>query len=129
MKEPGSPGSFEDADFIHSYSRKQAIEDGVLVNVTSLAKEAGFKVPVALTAALRARLQPSERDAQMGQSFDGRLWDVLMVLRSCAGDSDTVFFDVVVAEEDKQCTVHLKAIVGPGDDADPVITIMFQNED
>lgn len=34
---------------IHSYTRSQAIDDGVLVDVTATAQEAGFKVPTALT--------------------------------------------------------------------------------
>ena len=33
------------ADLIHSYSRAEAIADGVLVDVTKPASEAGFKVP------------------------------------------------------------------------------------
>lgn len=37
---------------IYIYTRKQAIEDGVLIDVTETAKEAGFKVPVAVTCAL-----------------------------------------------------------------------------
>lgn len=36
------------------YTREQAIEDGVLVDVTELAQETGFKIPVAFTAALWA---------------------------------------------------------------------------
>ena len=36
-------------ELIYSYSRKQAIEDGVLVDVSEMAKEAGFKFPVAMT--------------------------------------------------------------------------------
>lgn len=35
---------------ISTYTRAQAIEDGVLVDPGSMAKEAGFKLPVALTA-------------------------------------------------------------------------------
>ena len=42
---------FEDADLIHRYSRADAIRDGVLIDVTEAAREAGFKLPVALTAA------------------------------------------------------------------------------
>ena len=37
---------FADADVIHAYTRSQAIEDGVLVDVTAAAREAGFKIPV-----------------------------------------------------------------------------------
>ena len=51
-----SPDSlFEEADLIHSYSRKQAIEDGVLVDLmqpglVELVKEAGFRFPIAMTS-------------------------------------------------------------------------------
>jgi len=34
---------------IYSYTRAQAIEDGMFVDVTETAKEAGFKYPVAIT--------------------------------------------------------------------------------
>ena len=36
-------------DPIHTYTRAEALADGVLVNVTGTAREAGFIVPVALT--------------------------------------------------------------------------------
>ncbi len=40
---------FKDADLIPVYTRAQALADGVLVDVTETAKEAGFRAPVALT--------------------------------------------------------------------------------
>ena len=43
---------FEKADLIHSYTRAEAIADGVLIDVSATAREAGFKYPVALTAAV-----------------------------------------------------------------------------
>ena len=36
---------------IYRYTRAQAIEDGVLVDVTETAREAGFRCPVAITHA------------------------------------------------------------------------------
>lgn len=130
MENRESSGFFDDADIISRYSRAEAIADGTLVDVTPIAKEAGFKVPTALTAALRARLEPSERDAMLGQSFEGRLWDVLMVLRFHARvDTDTVIYEVLVADEREQHTLSLKATIGPGDEGEPVITIMFEHED
>ncbi len=40
------------SEIISTYTRKEAVEDGSLVDVseTSEAKEAGFKVPICLTA-------------------------------------------------------------------------------
>jgi len=54
---------------------------------------------------------------------------VLMVLRANARNEDTVLFDVSVAESGKLKTVHLKALIGPGDTVEPVITIMLPGED
>src|ERR1039458_9449603 len=52
---PRFGGSMADEDpvfgnVIYSYTRKQAIEDGVLVDITEMAKEAGIKYPVAITS-------------------------------------------------------------------------------
>ena len=43
MPEPGNPTAF--APIIHSYTRAQAIEDGILVDVSDTAREAGFTIP------------------------------------------------------------------------------------
>ena len=37
-------------ELIFAYTRKQAIEDGVLVDITDTAKEAGLRFPTAITA-------------------------------------------------------------------------------
>ncbi len=51
-KSPGSPGCDKlFGEVIYSYTRAQAIDDGVLIDATEMAKEAGFNWPVALTAA------------------------------------------------------------------------------
>ena len=39
-------------ELIYAYTRKQAIEDGVLVDVTETAKEAGFRVSLAISSTL-----------------------------------------------------------------------------
>ena len=38
-------------EVIYAYTRAEAIADGVLIDVTETAKEVGFRLPVALTAA------------------------------------------------------------------------------
>ena len=65
---------------IFSYTRRQAIADGVLVDVSTLAKEAGFRFPVAVTAAVWAECV-TVPDGVAGQDETGRLWDVLNMLR------------------------------------------------
>ena len=52
MSEETGKGFWDDAEIIYPYTRAQALEDGVLVDVSEIAKEAGIKFPVALTAAV-----------------------------------------------------------------------------
>jgi hypothetical protein len=68
------------------------------------------------------------------QDESGRLWDVLNVLRFAAsayGERSEIRFTVDVADADYKMTtpVELTAICGPGDTAEPVITIMLPGED
>jgi hypothetical protein len=63
---------------VFSYTRAEALEDGVLIDISELAKEAGFKFPVAITCGIYELLRDT---VQAGQSFEGRAWDMLMVLR------------------------------------------------
>lgn len=119
------------ANLIYSYTRKQAIKDGSLIDVSDLAKEAGFRFPVALTAAAWTAAIEVPPDASC-QDETGRLWDVLNVLRFSIGDgneSEIRFCVSVVASGGGSHRVDLKSICGPGDDAEPVITIMLPHED
>ena len=54
MPEPGNPTAF--APVIFAYTRAQAIDDGILVDVSETAREAGFKIPVAVTRTVWNRL-------------------------------------------------------------------------
>ena len=120
---------------IFSYTREQAIADGVLVDISETAKEAGFKWPVAVTCAVWADIvTPTPDDEQEGQSKEGRLWDVLNMARLAAkankGDSDTVLFQVIVLRERKQETVTLKMVLSAeAPEGGPCLTIMLPNED
>ncbi len=125
---------FEKADVIYTYTRAQAIEGGVLVDVTSTAKEAGFKIPVAVTQRVWAEVITPDDDArQTGETETGRLWDVLWMLhvaiRSQQAASSQVHYAVLVTEDGDLRKVILKALCGPGDHGEPAITIMFPDED
>lgn len=71
----------EDWEIISVYTRADAIADGTLVDAGPLAQEAGWRVPVALTAAVWADcVQWSDEDTRRkgcGQDETGRLWDVV----------------------------------------------------
>jgi hypothetical protein len=50
---------FDRRDLIHAYSRCQAIEDGVLIDATATAREAGIRYPVDLTTTWGLAGQPT----------------------------------------------------------------------
>ena len=130
---------FENADVIYAYTRAQAIEDGVLIDVSEMAKEAGFKFPVAVTSSVwNGYIEPSEKLKGHGQSVEGRLWDVLWMAnraaRMATPEQDTIWVHVIFLMESKRGKpkheeVALIAKCGPGDNAEPVITIMQEGDD
>ena len=124
---------FTEEDVIYSYSRRQAIEDGVLVDASELAREAGFRFPVALTHSVWCECVKVP-EGVAGQDETGRLWDILQMLRwaikKSPGGECELFFELLVRNDDRKArTVRLKSLCGPGDDGEPVITIMQPDED
>jgi hypothetical protein len=138
---------------ISAYTRAQAIADGVLVDLTTATDDqgqppcpqAGFKVPVAITRTAWAKTIEAggtwkpDGDGEIlelngGQSLTGRIWDVLWLLRVACGQSsntDRVHFQVLVDVNGngRHEMVKLWALCGPGDDANPVITMTLEGED
>lgn len=123
---------FEGAAVIHACTRAQAIEDGFLVDVSATAREAGIRFPVALSAAVwEGVVVPDEASKRQGQDIQGRLWDVLWMFRCAAlgPDTDLLIYSLLVVQKGVRRRVQLKAVCGPGDTAEPVITIMLPDED
>jgi hypothetical protein len=128
-------------EVIQSYSRAQAIEDGILVDVTSTANEAGFKVPVALTRAVSedcvAWEETDTRRHGVPQDESGRLWDVLWLAslatrKARSGDIQALVELLRVPRHGRgrlPSRVTLVAEIGPGDEGEPVITILWPGED
>lgn len=122
----------EELEMISTYSRKEALEDGVLIDVSETAKEAGFVVPVAVTQNLWSSwiTPPPEMDSY-GQSETGRLWDVLSILRLAAkqGGSHIAFKVLFQNVPDKLEEIELVSTIGPGDIGEPVVTVMLPGDD
>ncbi|MEA2817416.1 MAG: hypothetical protein QOI93_5137, partial [Rhodospirillaceae bacterium] len=66
----------DDDIIISRYSRENAIEDGVLVDVTQQAEETGILLPTVITDHLHHVLQEIPAKSA-GQDWRGRLHDVL----------------------------------------------------
>lgn len=144
QKPPEGPGPsiWDDADYIHIYSRADAIRDGILIDVTDLAREAGFTVAVALTqeawtdcVAWSNATEDTNGDLT-GQAETGRLWDVLWMTRctiAWLGEEDRLGVTLYRVPSDGSTTtpqvVRLDAVTGPGDHGEQVITICMPHED
>lgn len=78
--------SNNDSIYISVYSRKDAIADGILVDLMQpslvhLVKQAGFRYPLAMTSTAFYRYVEFDLlDKGHFQSIEGRLWDVLYML-------------------------------------------------
>lgn len=136
---------------LHVYSREQAIADGVLVDAAALtpdepdfARQAGWKVPVAMTAAVAALVLPTDAERAFGQDVKGRLWDLLWM--SCLGarvappsgrQPEWTFrclFWLIDRPDYRngrrhQPTLTLKGMLGGDDLGEPCVTLMLPEED
>lgn len=119
---------------IHEYTRAEAIDDGNLVDVSEMAKEAGIKYPVALTYAAWTRYVEVPNEVKGEQDEHGRLWDILSMFVMAAresGGGDCLLYRLAV--RNRRCeppeVATLKAVCGRGDHQEPVLTIMLPGED
>ena len=111
-------------EMIYSYSRAQALEDGVLVNISERARRAGIRYPTACTAGVWALIGTMPESCTVDESV--RLAEVLRemltaIRRGGTRGTDRVTFEALGASLWAQC--------GPGDTAAPVITVMLEGED
>ena len=133
---------------ISVYTRAQAIEDGQLIDVSTVAREAGIVWPVALTSACWADCVEwtDQTEARKGnrtwQSESGRLWDVIWMLstgvrqamrRGLDARRQPLYFSLMRVPREGRGVgareVRLKFIAGPGDEGRPCITVMLPRED
>ena len=138
MPKPGNPTAF--VPVIFAYTRAQAIEDGILVDVSDTALEAGFKDSRRRHA---QRLEPPDRPSRGLRGFQdvrGRLWDVLWMARHYAlraSNSDRVTMCVLVRDIRKDLRDSNRAprkhfpivAIGAGDAGEPVVTVIFPEDD
>ena len=134
-----APDHLDELGLIASYSRSQAIADGVLIDASREATDLGIRCPVALTRAAWSEtvFVPA---GLIGQDAAGRLHDVLWML-CCALrrsipirylDENSFLYGVHVRKNNRPGTppvVYLKVMAGPDDDGSPCFTISLPAED
>ena len=120
---------------IYSYTRAQAVADGVQVEITKTAKEAGISFPVFLTRTV-FDAYVAVPEGVSGQDEAGRLWDIVWMLRFAIirsrSHTDRVPVALYVRNDNHRAKlVKLIAQCGPldMDDPAPAITVMMPDED
>ena len=134
QKNIGQSGS-DFGSVIYSYTRKQAVADGVQVEVTKTAKEAGISFPVFLTRTVFDAYVAVPAGVEC-QDEAGRLWDIVWMLRFAIlrshGHTDRVPVALYVRNDNRRAKL-VKLIASCGaldiDDPQPAITVMMPDED
>ena len=125
-------------DLIFIYSREQAIEEGVLIDVTPIARQAGYRIPVALTCALMGDIQdvPEGMRTRPGMEVDSRLFDVLnqgnIAIHRGASRSSELCFTLplpVGGDTNPYQEYSVKIVIGPDEEDLPCFTFMCPQED
>ena len=123
-----------------SYSRSQAIKDGVLFDITDMAKSVGITWHVAVTSAVWSNYivwTDDDRRRQGLQDTTDRLWHIVfklhLALQKADKHADAIFYDLDILPRDgasyRVKLTKLKAVIGASDHFESVITIMLPNED
>ncbi len=122
-------------EVIYSYTRKQAIADGVQVDVSTVAAEADIRFPVFLTRTVFDAYVTVPPNVS-GQDEAGRLWDIVWMLRFAVQRSrpgcDRLPVALYVRNDNRAAKlIKLIATCGPLDmgDPQPAITVMMPDED
>ena len=122
-------------EVIFSYTRSQAVADGVQVDVTKTAQEAGIKFPMFLTRAVFDNYV-AVPEGVTGQDEAGRLWDVVWmtrfgILRARPGADRIPVAFYVRNDNHRAKLVKLIATCGSldMDDPQPAITVIMPDED
>jgi hypothetical protein len=120
---------------VYAYTRSQAVADGVQVEVTKTAQEAGIKFPVFLTRTV-FDAYVAVPEGVTGQDEAGRLWDLVWmtryaILRARPGVDRLPVALYVRNDNHGAKLIKLIATCGPLDidDPQPTITVMMVGED
>ena len=110
-------------------TRRDAIDDGDLIEITRMGRDIGIAFPLAVSARAAQSMVPFPNIPQ--ETVTENLWDILHAFRDRARTTTAEEFEFQASLylNGLVPTITFKATVSPGDDGDPVITIMMPDED
>jgi len=130
---------FSDCEAIHTYTRADAISDGMLIDLSANFPDECrqlYKYPVACTSAVWSIIEQSVAGDKFN-SYKGVVWDLLWMSQKGVSkriDPTQHLFTVIISGaggsrfERNRC-YEFKAMCHPGDNTEPVITILQPDED
>ncbi|AHF89867.1 hypothetical protein OPIT5_06150 [Opitutaceae bacterium TAV5] len=114
-------------EIIYSYSRAQAIKDGVLVDLSQIeVTRQHWWLPLVCTSTVWAIIEEALKTP--GQDVNGILHDISTMAKLAIRTNrktDQVLFKVIITGQTHTFKLH----IGPGDAGEPVLTLMLPNED
>ena len=128
-------------EIISTYTRAQAIEDGVLIDASGTGETAAllreisrshFKYPIAMTEAVFELIQQAVDHPKHCNDWKGVWHDILWMAKVDSTrqeiDPTTVVFTVIITGVGRSRYKRLKFVCGPNDDGSPCLTLMLPSE-
>lgn len=122
---------FTKKDLISSYSQAQAIEDGVLHLIPSEISRDYFKFPVIFSASLVTVIEKAIANKKYLSDYRGIVHDILFMCQTAtkrSSSDDVLRSKVIIKGAGRKAIYDLLMVCGPGDKAEPTITIMFPSD-
>ncbi len=114
-------------EVIFTYSRAQAIEDGVLMDLSHVDSiREHWKFPFACTSTVWTIIEAALK--REGEDLSGICHDISVLAHLAiptGRDTNEIRFKVIIAGRTHTLKLHL----GPGDTSAPVLTLMLPHED
>ena len=134
--QPPPADAWQMIDIIDRYTRAEALADGVLYDLSAQAPDVCrqlFKYPIACTAAVYDLITRAINHPEWHNDIKGVIWDILYMSQHAPDkrmiDASTALFTVIITGTGRKRYHRLKLQVHPGDQAEPVITILLPEED
>jgi hypothetical protein len=122
-------------NIIYAYTRKEAVQDGEQVDVSTTAAEAGIRFPVFFTRRVFDAYVAVPPNVTC-QDEAGRLWDIVSMLRFAItrsrNNGDRIAYSLYVRNNNRHPR-FVKLVASCGaldvDDQQPAITVMMPDDD
>ena len=116
-------------EVIYAYTRAQALEDGILIDVSDVA--VGVDHRVCVTCELHCTLVATDEEFALGEDFSSRLKDVISLIPEGRKNENRTFEATImemVEGELSPCKLNLMAHFGPADTPELEWTIGFPSD-